>query len=313
MTTPLIEHPAALAPDYPAFVRAADDAVPPAPPLPSASVAEDRPPHRKASFRSRRLAAGALALGIAVSSGAGGALAVTSRVGTISSTTETATTSTASSATGSTAVSSLATVLAKVTPAVVGVVVQSGQGEAEGSGVVLRSDGTIVTNAHVVDGASGGASITVMFSDGREASATVVGTDAAADLAVIKASGVSGLTTAALGTISGLSVGDSVVAIGNPLGLEGTVTAGVVSALNRTITVSREDGSTETLSGAVQIDAAINPGNSGGALVEAQGRVVGITTANASVSATPAGSIGVGFAISIDRAKQVVDQILAAQ
>jgi len=152
----------------------------------------------------------------------------------------------------------------------------------------------------------------VEFSDGRTASATVVGTDATSDLAVIKVSGVSGLTVASLGSSSSLAVGDEMLAFGNPLGLSGTVTSGIVSALNRTISVSGDDGQTETLKGAIQTDAAINPGNSGGALVNAAGQVVGITTASASLSGQDSGSIGVGFAIPIDSAQQAIARILAS-
>jgi putative serine protease PepD len=126
---------------------------------------------------------------------------------------------------------------------------------------------------------------------------------------VIKAQGVSGLTPAELGSSSSLKVGDAVLAIGNPLGLHDTVTSGIVSALNRTITVCGDNGTTETLRGATQTDAAINPGHSGGALVNAVGQVVGITTASASLSGQDPGSIGVGFAIPIDQAKQVIAQL----
>jgi putative serine protease PepD len=140
--------------------------------------------------------------------------------------------------------------------------------------------------------------------------ARVVGTDPATDLAVIQAEGVSGLRPATFADSDTLEVGDTVLALGSPLGLEGSVTAGIVSALHRPITVG--DGqSGETIDDAVQTDAAINPGNSGGPLVDAAGRVVGITTANASVDGTSSGSIGVGFAIPSSQARQVADRLLA--
>jgi putative serine protease PepD len=178
--------------------------------------------------------------------------------------------------------------------------------------VVLTADGAILTNNHVVEASSGG-TITVEFSDGTTAPASVVGTDPVTDLAVIQAQGVSGLQPASFGDSDALAVGDSVLAVGSPLGLEGSVSAGIVSALHRTITVgdSASDRSAETIDDAVQPDAAINPGNSGGPLVDDSGRVVGITTANASVDGNSAGSIGVGFAIPSNQAKQVADRLLA--
>ncbi|MFD1932047.1 S1C family serine protease [Nonomuraea mangrovi] len=197
----------------------------------------------------------------------------------------------------------------------------------EGSGVVLSEDGLILTNNHVVVGAGQGGSMTVKFSDGKTAKASVVGTDPTTDLAVIRAEGVSGLTKAALGDSDALRVGDAVLAIGSPLGLDGSVTAGIVSALDRTLTVGNEDqnqqqlppgwgnlreqsqpSSTTTIGGAIQTDAAINPGNSGGALVNAAGEVIGINTAIATGGGT--GNIGVGFAIPINTAKQVSQQLI---
>ncbi|MCK2218930.1 trypsin-like peptidase domain-containing protein [Actinomadura sp. ATCC 31491] len=195
----------------------------------------------------------------------------------------------------------------------------------EGSGVVLSEDGLILTNNHVVVGAGqGGGQMTVKFSDGRTAKATVVGTDPATDLAVIRAEGVSGLTKATLGNSDLLKVGDDVLAIGSPLGLDGSVTKGIVSALDRTLTVGGEqrqqvppgwgqDQQTPseeptTIGGAIQTDASINPGNSGGALVNAAGELVGINTAIASEAAGG----GVGFAIPVNTAKQVSDQLISS-
>jgi putative serine protease PepD len=201
--------------------------------------------------------------------------------------------------------SSLASVAA-VTPTVVSITVQTAGGQVEGSGVILTSDGLIVTNNHVVEDAAGGGRITVQLSDGRTVAANVVGTDPATDLAVVKAQGVSGLKAATLGDSDALEVGDTVLAVGNSLGLEGSVTAGIVSALHRGVDTA---GSGGALSDAIQTDASINPGNSGGPLVNAAGQVVGITTANATVSQQSSGSIGVGFAIPSSRVKQVVNQL----
>jgi putative serine protease PepD len=191
-----------------------------------------------------------------------------------------------------------------VAEAVLPSVVDISTGEAEGSGVIMTADGQIVTNNHVVQGA---AQLTVTFSTGKTASATVVGTDPAGDIAVIKAQGVSGLTPAKFGDSDALRVGDTVLAVGSPLGLQGSVTAGIVSALHRTIS-SGEQGA-KSIADAIQTDAAINPGNSGGALVNLAGEVVGINTAIATASENSNGNIGVGFAISANRARSAADQL----
>jgi len=249
-----------------------------------------------------------VALGLAASSGAAGAYAVT-RLDD-HATVYASPTAATSSAGGSATAGSLASIAAAVAPSVVSVTVKGAGEEAVGSGVVLRSDGAILTNAHVVTAVGGGA-ITVTFSDGRTAPASILGTDSVTDLAVIKAAGVSGLKPATLGQSSSLKVGDAVLAIGSPLGLDGSVTAGIVSALHRTITVSGDNQSAETIGNAIQTDASINPGNSGGPLVNAAGQVVGITTANASVDGRSSGSIGVGFAIPIDQARQTAARLIA--
>jgi len=207
-------------------------------------------------------------------------------------------------------------VAAKVLPSVVSVLASSNQSAGEGSGVILTADGLILTNNHVVAGAT---DLEVRFNDGTTATATVVGTTATNDLAVIKAAGVSGLTPASLGSSSGLQVGQQVVAIGSPLGLSATVTSGIVSALNRPVRTSSDDQSSRTsqsqdaVINAVQTDAAINPGNSGGALVDMSGNVIGINSAIASLSDSSSGqsgSIGVGFAIPIDQAKRIAQEII---
>jgi putative serine protease PepD len=185
--------------------------------------------------------------------------------------------------------------------------------DAEGSGVILTADGYVLTNNHVVADAQGN-SVQVTFADGKNVKATIVGTDAKTDLAVVKAQGVSGLTAASFGDSGSLQVGDTVLAIGSPLGLEGSVTEGIVSALNRTI---QESGSNQqsqgtNIAGAIQTDAAINPGNSGGALVNTRGEVVGINTAIATSNGGD-GNIGVGFAIPGNRAKEVAEALMKGQ
>ncbi len=199
--------------------------------------------------------------------------------------------------------SGLAGVVAAVSPSIVTIKVATAQGTAEGSGIVLTADGQIVTNNHVVEGAAGAGAVTVALPDGRSATATVAATDPAADIAVLRARGLSGLTPASLGDSSALRVGDQVLAFGSPLGLAGTVTSGIVSALDRSLSSSGE-----SLSGLVQTDAAINPGNSGGALVDTAGRVVGLNVAIATTG-QDSGNIGVGFAIPVNSVRQIVNKI----
>jgi len=200
-------------------------------------------------------------------------------------------------------------VAAEVLPSVVKIDVITAEGVGSGSGVILSSTGDILTNNHVVELATDEGLI-VAFDDGKTAPATVVGTDPLLDLAVIRAEGVSDLPPATLGSSDDLSVGQEVVAVGSPFGLESTVTSGIVSALDRPITAgSTPDGS--TVFPAIQTDAAINPGNSGGALVDTEGQVVGINTAirTDSSSAAAGGSIGLGFAIPIDEARPIANQL----
>ena len=208
---------------------------------------------------------------------------------------------------------SIASVAAAVLPTVVQIEERNAQGGGTGSGFVVRPDGYIVTNNHVVSGAADGAgTLSVTFQDGTQKSATIVGRDLSYDLAVIKVD-ATGLKTATLGNSTGVVVGDSSIAIGSPLGLEGTVTSGIVSALNRPVTAGGS-GESSYIS-AIQTDAAINPGNSGGPLVDAQGKVIGVNSAIASLGQGQAGgqsgSIGLGFAIPINQAKRVADEIIA--
>ncbi|MFI1989607.1 S1C family serine protease [Actinoplanes sp. NPDC020271] len=241
---------------------------------------------------------------------------------------------TASVKSGNTAVSrvvdrsSLAQIASAVQDSVVSITTQTG----EGSGVVLSADGYIVTNNHVVATATGN-SVNIIFADGKKATATIVGTDPRTDLAVVKATGVSGLKAATFGDSSQMQVGDTVLALGSPLGLEGSVTAGIISAKDRTIESSSEEqqqgqgsdpfgqsqqqqqqqqSSSTTMTGLLQTDAPINPGNSGGALVNVNGEVIGINSAIAT-SGSGSGNIGLGFAIPSNKAKTVAEALMSGK
>src|SRR3954447_5958378 len=208
---------------------------------------------------------------------------------------------------------SVEAVAAKVLPSVVKIDVSGSQGSGSGSGIILSSDGQILTNNHVVELASGdGGTLRVTFNDGTQADAMVLGTDPLTDTALIQAQDVSGLTPATIGKSGSLAVGQSVVAIGSPLGLEATVTSGIVSALNRPVDVGSVGEGNTTVYPAIQTDAAINPGNSGGALVDLNGDVVGINAAIATAGSSAggeSGNIGVGFAIPMDEVMPIVDQM----
>lgn len=199
----------------------------------------------------------------------------------------------------------------KVLPSVVKIDVTGADGAGSGSGIILSSDGEILTNNHVVELAGNGGTLTVSFNDGTTATAEILGTDALTDTAVIKAEGVSDLTPATIGKSGDLQVGQGVVAIGSPFGLDSTVTSGIVSALDRPVNVGSDDQGNSTTYPAIQTDAAINPGNSGGALVDLNGNVVGINSSirSAATSSGEAGSIGLGFAIPMDEVMPIVDQM----
>ncbi len=203
----------------------------------------------------------------------------------------------------------------RLLPSVVSITIATSQGNGNGSGIVLSADGLILTNNHVAAPASQGGRLSVTFSDGKTARAEIVGLDPTTDLAVIRARNVSGLTPARLGSSGDLSVGQNVVAIGSPLGLSGTVTSGIVSALNRPVRTgdSSSGDQSNTVIDAIQTDAAINPGNSGGALVNMAGEVVGINSAIATLGSSmggQSGSIGVGFAIPIDEARPIAQELI---
>lgn len=235
-------------------------------------------------------------------------------------------------------------VAAALAPTIVEIGATSTAGESTGSGVVITSDGEIVTNNHVIAGAT---SIKVTLSTGRTYTADVLGTDADKDLALIKLQGASGLKTATLGDSSKVAVGDEVVAIGSPEGLTGTVTSGIVSALDRDVTVAKDSdsgqgqsqdgqgggqqwpfefggrqfngdtGDSTTTYKAIQTDASLNPGNSGGALINMNGEIIGINSAMYSASSasasggSSAGSVGLGFAIPVNTLKADLDTLRA--
>ncbi|GAA1448028.1 trypsin-like peptidase domain-containing protein [Mycobacterium cookii] len=211
---------------------------------------------------------------------------------------------------------SVEAVAREVLPSVVKIDVSGAQGTGSGSGIVLTADGTILTNNHVVEVAEGGGDIRVSFDDGTSADAEILGTDPLTDTAVIQAADVSDLTPATIGKSANLGVGEGVVAIGSPFGLDATVTSGIVSALDRPVNVGSDDAGNSTTYPAIQTDAAINPGNSGGPLVDMTGAVVGINSSiRTAASQSPygqsgqSGSIGLGFAIPIDEVMPIVDQM----
>jgi putative serine protease PepD len=298
-------------------------------------------PHLRHEKRSgAKLFAGALAIAL-VSAGIGGGVAVMAHpddrpVNTFT----TATGAAPGMPAANVPAGSVEQVAAKVVPSVVKLEVNLGRAHEEGSGIILSADGLILTNAHVVSAAGaesaagpdpglpvgpgprganppGGEApaTTVTFSNGNTAPFTVVGSDPASDVAVIRAEGVSDLTPITLGSSANLRVGQDVVAIGSPLGLEGTVTTGIVSALNRPVSTAGDAKNQNTVLDAIQTDAAINPGNSGGALVNMNGELVGMNSAIATLGGgddqPQSGSIGLGFAIPVDQAKRIADELIS--
>ena len=226
---------------------------------------------------------------------------------------------------GSAPIGSVEEVAAKVVPSVVKLETDMGRASEEGSGIILSADGLILTNNHVVAGAKDvvppGAppgtppvQTKVTFNTGNTATFQIVGTDPSSDIAVVRAKGVSGLTPIKLGSSSNLVVGQQVVAIGSPLGLQGTVTEGIISSLNRPVAAGGDAKNQNTVLDAIQTDAAINPGNSGGALVNMSGELVGINSAIATLGGdsgqSQSGSIGLGFAIPVDQAKRIADELI---
>ena len=294
------------------------------------------PPGPMPQKRSRAgvLAAGALAIAV-VSAGIGGAAATAVELGTHSASSNghgIIPGAAPSVPAANMPPGSVEQVAAKVVPSVVMLETDLGRQSEEGSGVILSADGLILTNNHVIaaaakpggppggPGAPGGPGgpppkTTVTFSDGRTAPFTVVGADPTSDIAVIRVQGISGLNPITLGSSSDLRVGQPVVAIGSPLGLSGTVTTGIISAMNRPVSTTGESGNQNTVLDAIQTDAAINPGNSGGALVNMSGQLVGVNSAIATLGAdspdAQSGSIGLGFAIPVDQDKRIADELIA--
>ncbi|OBF65384.1 peptidase S1 [Mycobacterium sp. 852002-51971_SCH5477799-a] len=317
-------------------------------PIPGIPPGMHVPPEPQKRSRAGLFVVGALAIAV-VSAGIGGAAATAVELGTHSTGNGGGRVIGAAPSVpaANMAPGSVEQVASKVVPSVVMLETDIGRASEEGSGIVLSTDGLILTNNHVIAAAAGppkgpggppGAPMppggpsgpggagagagaptpktTVTFSDGRTASFTVVGADPTSDIAVIRVQGMSGLTPISLGSSSDLRVGQPVVAIGSPLGLSGTVTTGIVSAMNRPVSTTGESGNQNTVLDAIQTDAAINPGNSGGALVNMNGQLVGVNSAIATLGGdspdAQSGSIGLGFAIPVDQAKRIADELIAS-
>jgi putative serine protease PepD len=203
----------------------------------------------------------------------------------------------------------------EVLPSVVTIDASGAGGAGTGSGELIRSNGYILTNNHVISIAANGGAVRVVFVGGQGEPATIVGRDPLTDLAVLKIQPSPEVKVIALGSSDTVRVGQPVVALGSPLGLTGTVTAGIVSALDRTVQVPGENDRAALLVSAVQTDAAINPGNSGGALVNCDGKLIGVPTAGATVpnpsGEASGGSIGLGFAIPVDLASSIADELIS--
>jgi putative serine protease PepD len=223
--------------------------------------------------------------------------------------------SSTSSASGQVSVCDVTSVADKVLPSVVTIAASGQGGSGTGSGELIKSDGYILTNNHVIAIAANGGSVEVQFSDGQTEPATITGRDPQTDLAVLKVNNTHKFPVIAMGSSSTVKVGEASVVLGAPLGLSGTVTSGIVSALDRTIQVPAENDKTALPVSAIQTDASINPGNSGGAMVNCADQLVGVPTAGATVPSSSGeasgGSIGLGFAIPVDLAKTISDEIIA--
>ncbi|MBS2531263.1 trypsin-like peptidase domain-containing protein [Catenulispora sp. NF23] len=294
---------------------------PPFPPIPSVPPEQPR--------RKRRMGVALIVAGTIAASAVAGGVAGTVAAHNGSSSSTASSNVVPSSSTVNTSVSnqtgSPTTTVGQVAkaalPTVVQVSVDSYQGKSVGSGVILSADGLILTNNHVIsDATSGNGQITITFNNGKTAQGSIVGYDTGSDLAVIKAQSVSGLPTATLGDSDKVQVGDTVIAIGSPDGLQSTVTSGIVSALNRQVTVSsdssRYSSGNQVTYNAIQTDASLNPGNSGGPLLNAQGQVVGINSAIYSPTSSynsQGGSVGLGFSIPINQVKTMLSKLEAGQ
>ena len=261
-------------------------------------------------FRRRRVLT--VALGVVVLIAA--AVVVALIANGVNSPSSATTTATANSAAASPSTCNVTSIADQELPSVVTIFAGSGTASGVGSGEVIRSDGYILTNNHVILPAVPSGGLQVAFSDGSTATATIVGRDPLTDLAVIRVD-KSDLRVISTGNSSDLRIGEGVVALGAPLGLSSTVTSGIVSALGRTVHVPGEASQSALLIDAVQTDAAINPGNSGGALVNCSGDLIGVPTAGATVPSpsgeSGGGSIGLGFAIPVNLAVKVADEIIS--
>ncbi|MFE0422224.1 S1C family serine protease [Streptomyces sp. NPDC058953] len=309
--------------------------VPPAawPPPPSGPPAPPEPPRSHQRPRARRPVALMVAVAIGAAAVGGGAATLLDR----------ATDDRAAGGRGggvagtgisSVSAGSVSGVAEAVKPSIVEITANGGGGRSTGSGVIVTADGEIVTNNHVLGGAD---TVRVRLDDGKTYTADVVGTAPDKDLALLKARGASGLKAAQLGESDAVRVGDQVVAIGSPSGLTGTVTSGIVSALDRDVTVAKESeqprqpdrgwpfefggqqfngdtGDSTTTYKALQTDASLNPGNSGGALIDMSGRIIGINSAMyapSGANGSAAGSVGLGFAIPVDTVKSTLTELRA--
>jgi putative serine protease PepD len=275
------------------------------------------PPRR----RSRRLIVGIALLALVIggaAGGLGGYLVSSNQNGNVVSSLDQ---QESASQTANAPAGSVQSVANKVLPVVVTIAAefqgQSGVNGDTGSGIIISSDGKIMTNNHVISDAADGGHIQVIFANGKSVTASVVGRDPTTDIAVIQAKGVTGLPVAQLGNSANLAVGQDVVAIGAPFELSGTVTSGIVSSLHRPTEAGDGGNSQTTVLDAIQTDAPINPGNSGGPLVNMQGQVVGINSAIYSPNTggglqgqSQGGNVGIGFAIPIDQARRIANEIV---
>ncbi|MEE1942635.1 trypsin-like peptidase domain-containing protein [Streptomyces sp. TRM 70361] len=314
-------------------------AYPPRPSYEPAATATAVPPAPRARGRARRPAALLTAVAIVSAVVGGGTATLVGEAYGDGSGTSAASPAVPGTNTSADSGASVADVVKAVGPSVVEIGATSRSGSGTGSGVVISEEGEILTNNHVVSGATG---IEVTFADGSTAPAELVGTEPDLDMALLKVDGTDlpdGLTPAELGDSDAVRIGDRVVAFGSPEGLSGTVTSGIVSAKDREVTVAREDGDggrprsdgewpfefdggryngevgpETTTYRAIQTDASLNPGNSGGPLVAMDGTVVGINSAihnNAAATGGKAGSVGLGFAVPVDEVKKILDDLRA--
>ncbi|MPY52956.1 S1C family serine protease [Streptomyces acidicola] len=326
------QHPA-----YPQQQASASPVNPEWPPPPIYQPQPQEPSNARKRARGPMALLAAVAI-VAAAIGGGTAYGIQELTGT--STAASSSTTSATNVVPASQKGTVAGVAKAVSPSIVEINASSNAGESTGSGVIITTDGEIITNNHVVADAS---SVKVTTSTGKSYKARVIGTDSKKDLALIKLVNASGLKAATLGNSGNVQVGEQVVAIGSPEGLTGTVTSGIVSALDRDVTVATGDGqqqqggqggpggggdwpfefggqqfngdpgSSTTTYKAIQTDASLNPGNSGGALIDMNGNIIGINSAmySAAQSSSDAGSVGLGFAIPINTVKSDLSTLRA--